>query len=104
GHHRSVETLYLRVRRFDDVIFVGRVGAAAVTEAEMAGSKLERFAGEHVTGIRASVARPQERIDSEFFVTRDLRFDEGGISRCARGIVSAGHVHFDVAEATLRQV
>ena len=48
--HDAIHTLDLRVRRFDDVIFVRRMGAAAVAEAEMAGWQTERFAGEHVAG------------------------------------------------------
>lgn len=34
-HGSAVEALDFRVRRFDDVIFVGRVRAAAVPETEM---------------------------------------------------------------------
>ena len=59
--------------------------AAAVAESEMSGGKLERFAGEDVTGIRAGVARPEQRIDSEVFVGRNLRLDQRRISRCAVG-------------------
>src|SRR5436309_5706389 len=76
-HHRAIEALDLWVRRFDNVIFVRRVGAAAVIEAEMAGGELERFAGENVTGIRTGVARPEQRVDSELFVRCQLRLDQG---------------------------
>ena len=44
-HRRTVEALYARVRRFDDVIFIGRVGAAAMTKTEMAG--IFRLMDEH---------------------------------------------------------
>ena len=50
-HRRAVEGLDFRIRRFNNVIFIWRVGAAAVAETEMAGRKLERFAGKNVTGI-----------------------------------------------------
>src|SRR6266571_8457039 len=78
GHDRAVESLYFRVRGFDDVIFIRRVRTAAMTESEMAGRKLDRFAGENVTGIRTGVTRPEEWIDSGFFVGRSLCLDEGG--------------------------
>src|SRR5262249_37641732 len=50
-HHCAVESLYLRVGRLDDVILVGRVRAAAVTEAEMSGRQFERLAGENISWI-----------------------------------------------------
>ena len=103
-HHRAVEALDFRVRGFDDVIFVRRMRAAAVAESEMSGRQLERFAGEDVTGIRTGVARPEQRVDSELFVGCQLRLDQCRIFRCGRRIVPAGHVHFDVAEAALRQM
>ena len=37
GHHRAIEAMYARVCRFDDVIFIGRVSAAAVAETEVTG-------------------------------------------------------------------
>src|SRR5207253_6036098 len=101
-HHRAVETLYFRVRGFDDVIFIRRMRAAAMTESEMAGRKLDRFARENVAGIRTGVARPEQGINPESFVSRGLRFYQRGISRRARGIVTTGHIDFDVAEAVLR--
>ena len=58
-HHCAVESLYFRVRRFDNVIFVRRVRAAAVTKPEMSGGKFQRFTGENISWIRASVARPE---------------------------------------------
>src|SRR5262249_57019656 len=65
---RDIEALDLRVGGFDDVIFVGRMCAAAVAESEMARGQLERFAGEDISRIRAGIARPEQRVDSEFFV------------------------------------
>src|SRR5947199_9558351 len=100
-HYRAIESLYFRVRRFDDVIFVRRMCAGAVTEPEMSGRELERFAGKDISWIRAGVAWPQQRIDSEFLVRRGLRGYERGIGGCARWIVTARHVHFNVPEAAL---
>ena len=65
-HRRAVEALDFRVRGFDDVIFVRRMRAAAVAESEMSCRQLQRFTGEDVTGIRTGVARPEQRVDSEF--------------------------------------
>src|SRR5438046_492365 len=75
-HDSAIESLNFRVRGFDDVIFVRRVGTAAVTESKMSRGKLERVARKNVTGIRTGVPRPEQRIDSEFFISRGLRFDQ----------------------------
>src|SRR5207244_1304275 len=73
-HHRAIESLNLRIRRFNDVIFVRRVRAAAVTQSEMSRGELEWFARENVAGIRTGVPRPEQRIDSELFISCGLRF------------------------------
>src|SRR5437762_1173174 len=88
GHGRAIEALDFRVGRFDDVVFVGRVRAAAVTEPEMTGGKFERLTSKHVTRIRTGVSRPKYWINSEFFVAGDLRLDERGIGRCEIGRAS----------------
>src|SRR5207249_5753473 len=80
-HYCPLKSLYFRIRGFGDVILVRRVRAAAVPQSEMACRKVERFAGKDVTRIRTCIARPEQRIDSEFFVSRYLRFDERRISR-----------------------
>src|SRR6266516_6852519 len=98
-HHGAIESLYFRVRRFDDVIFVRRMCARTVTETEMSGGKFRGIAGKDVTWIRTGIARPEQWIDSEFLVSRNLRLYERRISRCARRIVTARHVHFNVAKA-----
>src|SRR6266513_2552398 len=64
GHGRAIEALDFRVGRFDDVVFVGRVRAAAVNEPEMTGGKFERIRSKHVTRIRTCVARPKLCINS----------------------------------------
>src|SRR5207249_11731703 len=66
----------LRVRRLDHEVLVGRVGAAAVAEAEMAGGELERLAGEDDAGIRARVARQHDRVEPRLPVDRQLRLDD----------------------------
>lgn len=42
-HNRAVEALDLRIGRFNDVILVGRVGAAGMAETRMTDNELERF-------------------------------------------------------------
>src|SRR5436309_12712792 len=44
--HGAIDPLDFRVRRFDHVVFVRSMGAAAVAEAEMAGWQAERFSRE----------------------------------------------------------
>ncbi len=58
-HHRAVESLYFRVCRFDNVILVRRMRAAAVAEPEMSGGKFQRFTGENISWIRTRIARPE---------------------------------------------
>src|SRR5262249_51558859 len=74
--HRAVDSLDLRVRRLDDVVLVGRVGAAAVAEAEVARGHLAGLAGEAVAGVRAGVARPQHRVDAGALQYCDLPLDQ----------------------------
>src|SRR5439155_1007461 len=81
-----------------------RISTTATVKLEMIGGELQRFAGESVTRIRAGIARPKQGIDSESFVSCDLRFDQRRIFRRAGRVVAAGHVHFDIAEAALRQM
>ena len=90
--HRAVEALDLRVRRLDHVVLVGRVRAAAVAEAEVAGRQLQRLAGEDVARLRAGVARPEDRIDAAPPVDGELRADERRVGRGAVRVVAAGHV------------
>src|SRR5512133_4183335 len=52
------------VRRFDDVVLVGRVGAGAVSEAEVSGGKSERVGSEDVSGPGAGEAREHDRVDA----------------------------------------
>src|SRR5207248_7798296 len=58
-HRRAIEALYFRVGRFDDIVLVRRMSAAAVSEPEMSGRQLERFTGENISWIRASITWPE---------------------------------------------
>ena len=60
-HHCAIEVLDFWIRRFDDVILIRRMSAAAVPETEMAGRQLERFTGEYIPRIRTGVARRERR-------------------------------------------
>src|SRR5437763_13624108 len=73
GHGRAIEALDFRVGRFDDLVFVGRVRAAAVTEPAVAGGKFERLTSQHLRRLRTGVARPEQWSKSEFFVAGELR-------------------------------
>src|SRR5260370_41762641 len=73
--HRAVEADELRVFALDQVVLVGRVGPAAVAEAEVARRQLERLAGEDVARPRAAAARPEGRVESRLLVRRYLRPD-----------------------------
>ena len=75
-HYRAVEAPDFRIGGFDNIIFVRRVRAAAVAKSEVPRGELERFACEHVTGLRTGVARPEQCVDSELFVVRQLGLDQ----------------------------
>src|SRR5882724_2414683 len=104
GEHGAIEPLDLRVRGFDDVVFVRSMSTAAVTEAEMAGWQAERFAREHVAGPRARITRPEQRINPMTPVNRQLSPDERRVTGRAGWIVTASHPHFDIAIAALREM
>src|SRR5438309_12064604 len=76
-HHRAIEALNFRTGRFDHVIFVARVRAAAVTKPEMSRREFERFAGKYIAGIRPRIPRPQERVESKSLAGGDLRCAQG---------------------------
>src|SRR5260370_28471966 len=62
--YRAVEADELRVFALDQVVLVGRVGPAAVAEAEVARRQLERLAGEDVGPPRAAAAPPEAPAES----------------------------------------
>ena len=65
----------------------------------MSGGKIERFGSEDVSRPRASGSGPKHGIEAEFAVRGDLGLNELGVRGSLRGIVAAGHVDFDIAEA-----
>src|SRR5262249_57103330 len=73
-------------------------------ESEMTGSKLEWRVGENVARPRTTKSRKQDRIDPVIFVNRFFRLDDRRIRWRRRWIVTAGHVHIDVAESFFRQL
>src|SRR6266436_264635 len=100
----AVHALNFGIFRFDDVVFVRRMRAAAMTEAEGAGGKVKRLAGENVAGPGAGAARKNDGIDSAFAVDLGFNANERGVGRCAVGIVAAGHADFDVTETFFREM
>src|SRR5437899_11916503 len=104
GADGAVDALDLRVARLDDVVLVGSVGAAAVAEAEVARGEAQGVAGEDVAGPGASETRKNDRIDAVLAIDGDRGLDDGGVGGRAGGVVAAGHVDFDVAEAALGEM
>jgi hypothetical protein len=76
-HHRAVESLNFRIRRFDDVIFIGRVRAAAVTESEISGGK------EMIRAV--SSLRIKLRLGRRFAQFANGRIHRGGHDSCGKG-------------------
>src|SRR5690242_6549153 len=70
----------------------------------LSGREAERRAGEAHARPRAGETRPEQRLDALSLVRRDLRLDELRVGVGLGGIVSAAHVHLDVAKAVLREV
>src|ERR1041384_7336666 len=79
--HGAVHSLDFRTCGLDHVVFVRRVGAAAMAEAEMAGGFAERITGEDVTGPRACAARPDQGINPTTAEDRDLSADQRRATR-----------------------
>src|SRR5271157_4454165 len=65
---RAVDAYKLGVLRLDDVVFVRRVRAVAVAQAEVAGRQLQRVSGKYVTGPGPGIARPHYRVDASALV------------------------------------
>src|SRR5262249_42042654 len=101
---RPLHPLHLRILRLDHVVLIWRMRAVAVSQAEVSGRQMQGIAREYVSGPRTSAARQNDGIDSILFVNRNLRLNDSRAEGRAVGIVPAGHVHFDVAEALLSQM
>src|SRR5437867_6092949 len=63
GKHGAVHALDLRIGRFDHIVFIRGVGAAAVAQAEMAGGQAQRRSREHEARPGAGIARPEQGLD-----------------------------------------
>src|SRR5437660_10198365 len=80
------------------------MGSAAVTESEVAGGEMQRFVRKYVTGPGTCAAREHDGVDVVSLVDSGLGANECGIARSAVWVVSARHVHLDVAETMLGQM
>src|SRR5689334_22656617 len=70
----------------------------------MASRKAKRIARENVAGPRAGEARKNHRVDAILFVDGGGCANDGRIGGSGSGIVAAGHVDIDVAEAFFREM
>src|SRR4029077_18519903 len=80
------------------------MGSAAVTESEVAGGEMQRFVRKYVTGPGTCAAREHDGVDVVSLVDSGLGTNELGVARSAVWVVSARHVHLDVAETMLGQM
>src|SRR5690349_4526735 len=100
----AVHALHFGIAGFDYVILVGSVGAVAVAETEMSGGQAKRIACEHVAGPGAGETRKNYWVDPILFVNGGGGANDGGVGGRGIGIVAAGHVDVDVAEAFFREM
>src|SRR5690348_9783013 len=70
----------------------------------MSSSKMQRITREHVSRPRTCAARQNDRVNSILLVHSKLGLNHTGAKRRAVGIVSTGHIDFDIAEAMLGQM
>lgn len=104
GAHGAVHALKLRVFRFDDVVFVRSVCAAAVAEAEVTCRQVQRLTGEYVARPGPGAARQNHRVNSASAIHCGLCPNYRGVSGRAGGIIAATHMDFNIAETPLREV
>src|SRR6266571_7857847 len=76
---RAVHAPDFGIFRFDDVIFVGRVRAVAMSQAKVRSRQTKRIAGENVAGPGAGQARKHHGINSVFLVNAGGRANNRGI-------------------------
>ena len=74
----------------------------AMSETELSSREFERGTGECHAGPGSGESRPEQRLDPCLAIRCDLSLDELRVSRGLGWIVSACHVHFNVAEAMFR--
>src|SRR2546423_644445 len=72
----ALNALHLRIARLDHVILVGRVGAAAMSQAEVSGGQAQRVAGEDVSRPGAAEARQNDGINAGAVIDRSLRAND----------------------------
>src|SRR5437764_10631801 len=75
-----------------------------VPKAKVARRQTERVAGKHVARPGSCQTRHDHRINLMAPVNAQRRLNNSSVRGCAVGIVAAGHVHFDVAEAAFRKM
>src|SRR2546430_7215975 len=95
----AIDSLHVRIRGFDYVIFIGGVRAISVAHAEMTGGEVQRIAGKDVSRPRSGAARQNDGINSLAAIIGNLGADQRSVGGSAVWIVASGHVYFDVAEA-----
>src|SRR6202167_968912 len=104
GTHRPINALHLRIGRVNQVILIGRVGAFAMSQSEMASGQAQGIAGEDVAGPRSWTARQNDRIDYGTSIYLYFGFDDSGVGGGAVGIVAARHIDLYVAKSLLSEV
>ena len=75
-----------------------------MAHAKVAGGEAKRVVGKDVARPRSGAARQDYGINSFAFIECDLRTNQRRVRGRAVGIVSACHVHFNVAEAMFREM
>src|SRR5438270_8444922 len=102
--HRAIYSLHLRITGLDHVILIGRMRSAAVTETEVTGRQMQWLASENISRPRTCKPGKHDGINAGVLVHRLRRANDSRIRRRAGGIVSAGHVHLDIAETMVSQM
>src|SRR5689334_957923 len=75
-----------------------------MSQAKVASRKIEGRTGKYIARPGTSKAWHNDWINPRAFIYRMFGADQRGISRRGGWIITAGHVHFDVAKAVLRQM
>src|SRR5205823_629200 len=100
----AIKACEMGIGGFDDVVFVRRVGAAAMAESEVAPGKPERLAGEDISRIGSGISRPKDRVEPAAFVDGELRLDHGCIRGCISRVIFPARLYLDVSKSMLGQM
>src|SRR5919197_1770813 len=100
----AIEACEMGIGGFNDIVFVWRVGAAAMAESEVARGKPERLAGEDIPRIGTGISRPKDRVEPAAFVDGELRLDHGCIGGCISWVISTARLYLDVSKSMLGQM